>query len=114
MNIATTSRIYLVCGITDMRKSFNGLAGIVEGLCEKGTLSGDVYLFCNRNKTRVKVIYWDGSGLWVCAKRLERGRFSWMDTDKDKSVSISYEELAMLLGGIDPADTYQKKWFRTK
>ena len=105
-------KAWLVSGPTDMRKSFEGLAGIVEQLAP-GTLSeGDVYLFCNRTRTRVKALYWDGSGLWCCAKRLERGRFRWMDDGKNKRVVLSEDEFLMIVRGLDPADFHQKKWFR--
>ena len=105
-------KAWLVSGPTDMRKSFEGLAGIVEALAP-GTLSdGDVYLFCNRTRTRVKALYWDGSGLWCCAKRLESGRFRWMDDGKGKRVVLSEDEFLMIVRGLDPADFHQKKWFR--
>lgn len=105
-------RAWLVSGPTDMRKSFEGLAGIVEQLAPGTLTDGDVYLFCNRSRTRVKALYWDGSGLWCCAKRLERGRFRWIDQGKGKRVVLSEDEFLMIVRGLDPADFHQKKWFR--
>ena len=105
-------KAWLVSGRTDMRKSFEGLAGIVERLAPGALTDGDVYLFCNRTRTRVKALYWDGSGLWCCAKRLESGRFRWMDDAKGKRVVLSEDEFLMIVRGLDPADFHQKKWFR--
>jgi transposase len=68
-------------------------------------------LFCNAQRNRLKVLVWDGSGLWVCAKRLEKGRFTWPQSgDAQGKVVLSHEELALLLGGIDLAKTKHKRW----
>jgi transposase len=76
-------------------------------------LSGHLCLFCNKGRNRLKVLYWDGSGLWICAKRLERGRFSWPSGGEDSArVTLSYEELSLLLGGIDLTRTRRKNWYR--
>ena len=75
--VGTATRVYLALGATDMRKGFEGLHGLVRQRLELDPLSGHLFLFCNRSRTRLKVLFWDGSGLWVCAKRLEKGRFSW-------------------------------------
>ena len=76
-------------------------------------LSGHVFLFANAQRNRLKLLFWDGSGLWVCAKRLERGRFRWpRAADTQTKVALSHEELALLLGGIDLADTTRRPWYR--
>jgi transposase len=72
--LGAATRIYLAVGATDMRKGFDGLLGLVQQRLQADPLSGHLFLFCNRPRTRLKALYWDGSGLWVCAKRLERGR----------------------------------------
>ena len=105
-------KAWLVSGPTDMRKSFEGLAGIVESLVNRPLTDGEVYLFCNRARNRVKALYWDGSGLWVCAKRLEAGRFRWMEKSRGATVTLKEEEFMLIVKGLDPADFYQKKWFR--
>jgi len=105
--------ISLAAGATDMRKSFEGLYGLVrDGLrCEPR--SGHLFLFCNRHRNRLKLIFFDGSGLWVCAKRLERGRFYWPATgDQQGKVVLSHEELHLLIGGIDLAQTKARAWYR--
>ena len=69
----------MAVGATDMRKGFEGLYGLVRDRLQLEPLSGHLFIFCNKASNRLKVLFWDGSGLWVCAKRLERGRFSWPD-----------------------------------
>jgi transposase len=76
-------------------------------------LSGHLFVFANRNRTRIKILVWDGSGLWVCAKRLEQGRFAWPQAgEEDKRIAMRGEELTMLLSGIDLRQATQRKWFR--
>jgi len=70
-------------------------------------------LFCNAQRNRLKVLVWDGTGLWVCAKWLEKGRFTWPQSgDAQGKVVLSHEELSLLLGGIDLAQTKRKRWYR--
>ena len=71
------TRIYLAVGATDMRKGFEGLYGLVRDRLQGSPLSGHVFLFCNAARNRLKLLVWDGSGLWICAKKLSRGRFCW-------------------------------------
>ena len=87
----------------DMRKGFEGLYGLVRDHLGQDPLSGHLFLFTNRTQTRLKALVWDGSGLWVCAKRLERGRFGWPAANETRSVSMRPEELAMLINGMDLA-----------
>ncbi len=107
------TRIYLAAGATDMRKGFDGLFGLVRDRLRLEPLSGHVFLFANAHRNRLKLLYWDGSGLWVCAKRLEKGRFWWpAAAGGEAKVVLSAEELAMLLGGIDLAGGKRRAWFR--
>jgi transposase len=74
-----------------------------------------VFLFCNAQRNRLKLILWDGSGLWVCAKKLSKGRFRWPAPQAGEiKVVLSHEELAMLLGGIDLSQTRARAWYRSK
>jgi transposase len=96
-----------------MRKGFEGLYGLVRDrlLCEP--LSGHLFLFCNAQRNRLKILVWDGSGLWVCSKKLLKGRFSWIESgDAQGKVVLSHEELSLLLGGIDLQETKRKRWYR--
>jgi transposase len=111
--VSPATRIYLAAGATDLRKSFEGLYGLVRDRLLCDPLSGHVFLFSNAQRNRVKVLLWDGSGLWVCAKRLEKGRFRWPGAaSQEIKIILSHEELALLLGGIDLAQTRPRRWHR--
>ena len=111
--LGPATRIYLAVGSTDMRKGFEGLYGLVRYQLGLDPLSGHLCIFCNKERNRLKILFWDGSGLWVCAKRLEKGRFSWpMQCSEQGRVALSHEELALLLGGIDLRRTQRKNWYR--
>ena len=113
--VGTATKVFLAVGATDMRKGFDGLYALVRQRLEAEPLSGHLFLFCNRPRTRLKALFWDGSGLWVCAKRLEKGCFSWpQDQSAGARVSINAEELALLLGGIDLSATRRKTWWRAE
>jgi len=100
-------------GATDLRKGFDGLYGIVRDRLGLEVRSGHLFLFANSGRNRLKILYWDGSGLWICAKRLERGRYSWpQQADQSDQVTLSHEELSLLLGGIDLTRTRRKNWYR--
>jgi transposase len=107
------TRIYVATGATDMRKSFHGLYGLVRDRLGCDPTSGHVFLFANARRSRLKLLVYDGSGLWVAAKKLAGGRFRWpqSNTTATKMV-LSQEELALLLGGIDLAETRPRKWHR--
>jgi transposase len=96
-----------------MRKGFEGLHGLVRDRLLCNPLSGHLFLFCNAQRNRLKILVWDGSGLWVCAKRLEKGRFSWPSAgDAHGKVVLSQEELTLLLSGIDLTQARRKRWYR--
>jgi transposase len=111
--LGPATKVYLAAGATDMRKGFEGLYALVRDRLELEPLSGHVFLFSNAQRNRLKLIFWDGSGLWVCAKRLERGCFRWpMAENGQVKVVLSQEEMALLLGGIDLAGSRRRAWFR--
>jgi transposase len=111
--VGPATRVYLAAGATDMRKSFEGLYGLVRDRLSCDPLSGHVFLFSNAQRNRLKLLFWDGSGLWVCAKRLEKGRFRWpAAADDETKLVLSHEELMLLLGGIDLAQTRRRPWHR--
>jgi transposase len=111
--VGAATRIYLAPGATDMRKGFNGLYGLVRDQLLCDPLSGHLFLFANAQRNRLKVLFWDTTGLWVCAKKLEEGRFHWPTTgDAQAKIVLSHEEFAMLLGGIDLAQTRSRRWYR--
>jgi transposase len=111
--LGPATRIYLAAGATDMRKGFEGLYGLARDRLRCEPLSGHLFVFANAQRNRLKVLYWDGSGLWVCAKRLEKGRFRWPEAaGGEVKVVLSHEDLALLLGGIDLARTKRRRWYR--
>lgn len=104
-------RIFLVVGPTDMRKSFNGLAGIASELLGATPASRDLFAFANRSRNRLKILLYDESGVWVLAKRLDKGTFAWPD-DPAETVEYRAEELTLLLGGLDAGDLVSRNWHR--
>ena len=93
-----------------MRKGFNGLMSLVENKLQADPLSGHLFVFCNRQRNRLKVLFWDGSGLWICAKRLERGCFDWPTELEQEHLSL--QELTWLLEGLSLKGAKKKPWFR--
>ena len=111
--LGPATRIYLAAGATDMRKGFEGLYGLARDRLLCDPLSGHVFVFANAQRNRLKLLFWDGSGLWVCAKRLEKGRFRWPEAASGQArLTLSREEFTLLLGGIDLAATKPRRWYR--
>ena len=111
--LGPATKIYIGVDAVDMRKGFEGLYGLVRDYLGEDPLSGHLFLFTNRSRTRVKALAWDGSGLWVCAKRLEKGRFRWPRAEGARSIGMRPEELSMLLSGMDLAAARPRKnWMR--
>jgi transposase len=94
------TRIYLACGVTDMRRGFDSLSAQVENALNLDPYGGAVYLFRGRRGDLLKALYWDGQGLVLYAKRLEKGRFVWPQA-KEGAVSLTAAQLSMLVEGID-------------
>lgn len=106
-------RIFLASGVTDMRKSFNGLSGLVRSRLAGDPLSGDLFVFCNRSKNRLKILFYDSTGLWVLAKRLERGTFAWPDELAGRErIELRYEKLLLILGGLESGELAERKRWR--
>jgi len=122
IGIGPATKIHLLAGATDMRRGFEGLYALASGLLGADPLSGHVFGFCNKGRNRLKLLYWDGSGLWVCAKRLEKGRFAWPEpacsqtqaSHASRCVVMSQAELTLLLNGIDLAATRVRRWHRVE
>jgi transposase len=109
------TKVFLALGTTDLRKGFDGLGDLVRHRLREDPMSGHLFAFTNRNRTRIKLIYWDGSGMWLLAKRLAKGRFSWPGdegTPTAAALRILAEELTLLLSGIDLEKTRSRPWWR--
>jgi transposase len=101
-------RIYLAIGPTDMRKGFDGLSMLAQEVLKQEPFSGHLFVFRGKRGDLVKVLYWDGQGFCLFAKRLEKGRFVWPIT-REGSVTLTPAQLSMLLEGIDWR-TPQRTW----
>lgn len=105
-------RIYVAVRPVDMRKSFNGLWSAVSEQLQEDPKSGALFAFINKERTRLKLLYWDGTGVWVLAKRLEQGRFSWASpTDERAKIALAPEALSMLVSGVDLKQGTLKPWY---
>lgn len=100
LTLPRSVRIYLAGGVTDLRKSIDCLSAIVSSKLLADPLSGHLFMFCNRRRDRIKVLYWDRTGFWVMMKRLEEGTYDWPATGKGR-VELTWRELTALLEGID-------------
>lgn len=109
IGLPSGTRIWLAAGLTDMRRGFDGLAALAQSALEQEPFSGHVFVFRGRRGDIVKLLWWDGQGMCLFAKRLEKGRFIWPQTQSG-SVSLTPAQLSMLLEGIDwrmPVRTWQ-------
>lgn len=100
ITLPSGTRIWLAAGATDMRRGFDGLAALVQLQLSEDPFSGQLFVFRGRRGDRVKILWWDGDGLCLFAKRLERGRFTWPRA-RQGAVALTRAQLSMLLEGID-------------
>ncbi len=109
-------RVYLCTSPADMRRGFDGLSGMAQTLMKQDPLSGHLFVFRNRNRDKLKILYWDQDGLAIWYKRLEQGTFQFPTDGKPKEdlqagVEISTSDLSLLLGGIDLRTAKRRKRF---
>ncbi|MCB0626422.1 MAG: IS66 family insertion sequence element accessory protein TnpB [Saprospiraceae bacterium] len=103
-------RYYVYCQAADMRKGFDGLSGLVRQHFEADLMSGDVFIFMNRRRDRIKLLMWDSSGFAIYYKRLERGTFELpLGTSDQRSLELSWSDLVMLLEGIELRSVRRRK-----
>jgi transposase len=100
MALPAGTHIWVACGVTDMRKGFDALAMVAQDVVKQSPRSGHVFVFRGRRADRLKILWWDGTGLCFCAKRMERGRFVWPVTGEG-TVRLTPAQLSMLCEGID-------------
>lgn len=111
LNLSPATRIFVALAPVDMRLGCNGLYGLVQNVLGQAPLSGHLFVFTNRLRNRLRVLYWDGSGLWVCAKRLERGTFGW-PVGEGAGLCLRPEEFSLLLHGMEGRS--RRHWYRTQ
>jgi len=93
-------QVYLACGSTDLRKSIDGLAVLVKEGFRLDPFSPSLFVFCNRNRDKLKILQWDHNGFWLHYRRLEKGKFQWPQKNTSEVTSISRRELRWLLDGL--------------
>lgn len=93
-------QVYLACGATDLRKSIDGLAILVSETFNLDPFGPALFVFCNRRRDKLKILYWEGAGFWLYYRRLERGRFRWPESTMD-TLTVSRRQLQWLLDGLD-------------
>ncbi len=110
---SNNARIFVFSEATDMRKSFNGLSGLVSEHFDVELLSGHLFLFCNRRRDRIKLLYWDKDGLAIWYKQLEAGSYQLPKVDsQSNTIEIDHTQLSLLLSGIDLTSVKQRKRYR--
>ena len=100
-------KVYLALGVADMRKAINGLSMLVENALDRDLFSGNLFAFCNRSRTLVKILYWDRNGFALWQKRLEKEKFTWSE-DEGAVAEIETRELEWLLAGLDIQKAHQR------
>lgn len=112
---ATASRVYLYVGPVDMRRSFDGLLGIVQAEFDRDIQAGDLFVFINKRADRLKALWWDGDGLAIFMKRLESGTFQRPASTESKShLQIDRIQLGLLLGGIELSSVRRRKRYQSQ
>ena len=108
-------RVYLCTVPCDMRRSFDGLHGLVASVMELDALAGHLFVFANRRRDRIKILYWDRDGFAVWSKRLEEGTYAMpFGSGDERRAEITAQELSALLSGIDLSDARRRKRYRRK
>lgn len=109
LSLTAATRIFVALQPVDMRQSFNGLFARVQAVLKEEPTSGHLYIFTNKNRNRLKILCFDGSGIWICAKRLDRGTFGW-PKGEGASRLLRAEELSLLVHGIEGIS--RRNWHR--
>ena len=112
--LSSSNRFHLYSDPTDMRKSFNGLSGIVANKLERTPFHGDVFLFINKRRDKIKLLHWGSGGYTLYYKRLETGTFELPEYDiSDASISINYTQMVMIVDGLSIKNIHRRKRYVT-
>jgi transposase len=93
-------QVWLIPGATDMRKSIDGLAAVVNYAIQQDPLSRQLFAFCSKDRSKLKILFWDQNGFWLFYKRLEKGRFRWPANASAEGMCITRRQLAWLMDGL--------------
>ena len=111
MSTQSGTRVYIALGATDMRKSINGLSILVEQAMDLNPFGGDLFVFCNRRRNMIKILYWDKNGFCLWHKRLEEHRFKWPKLP-EQVLTINRKQLNWLLAGLDFSSAHQQLYYQ--
>lgn len=113
LSFPSSLRVFVALAPCDMRKGYEGLTALATEVLREEVRSGALFVFANRRRTRLKILYFDGTGMWVLSKRLEKGTFSWPQTAEpgQGKVRLRAEALAMLTDGIDLRGAKMRPWY---
>ena len=100
LNQITSDKVYLAAGTTDLRKSINGLSILVQESFNLDPFSNSMFVFCNRKKDKIKILFWEHNGFWLCYKRLEKEFFRWPNRSDEEVLAVTSRELRWLLDGL--------------
>jgi transposase len=107
--VPAETRVFLRCGVTDLRLAFDGLSQMVVNVIRESPTSGHLFVFCNRARNRVRCLFWDGSGLWVATKRVEGGTLDWPKNGAN-AAEVSSKQLQLLIEGFELKS--RNGWYR--
>jgi len=108
--LTSAHQYYLYAGITDMRKGFDGLYGLVIGELRRDPATGEVYIFINKRRNQLKILHWEQGGFVLYYKRLERGTFETLSfNETEKCFNITWPQLVMLIEGISTKNIVKRK-----
>jgi transposase len=113
LSFAGSLKVFVAVDPCDLRKSFDGLHALVTERLKESPQTGALFVFTNRRRTRLKILFWDRTGLWVCTKRLEQGTFSWPAPTAagNAKLSLTPEALTLLTDGVDLRDAKLRAWY---
>lgn len=114
LNFTGNLKVFVATEAADLRMSFSGLYARTQHVLKEDPCSGALFVFTNKRRNRVKTLYWDGSGLWVMTKRLEKGTFNWPRgvEVKDGKLALTPEALGLLLDGVDLRAGTMRPWYQ--
>ncbi len=101
--------IYLVKGVTDLRKGIDGYAAIVSSELRRNPTDHSLYIFCNRERNKIKCLFYDGTGFWLLYKRMDKGHFKWIRSENNEAAQITHQQLNWLLEGLKTDQKYAFK-----
>ena len=115
LSVSSQTRVFLARDAVDMRKSFNGLIGLAESVLEQDPLSGHLFVFINRCRDRIKLLYWGGTGFCIWYQQLEEGGYQLPDVttaDERKGIEITATQLSLILDGVGLSSVRQRPRYR--